>query len=76
MKPNPEEKNIFMGVCQQHHADEGKHLAGCPPHAEAIMKGIFSLYPDVERPRYADKHAEDKLEEMLNELLANELKAI
>ena len=68
-EPNPEETNVFMGVCQQHHAGMGKHLPGCPPHAEVIMKGLFSLYPDVERPRYADEHAEDKLERMLMEVL-------
>jgi len=69
VEPNPEETNVFMGVCQQHHADMGKHLPGCPPHAEVIMKGLFSLFPDVERPRYADEHAEDKLERMLMEVL-------
>jgi hypothetical protein len=66
---NPEETNVFMGICQQHHAGMGKHLAGCPPHAEVIMKGLYSLYPDVERPRYADQHAEDRLERMLLEVL-------
>lgn len=69
VEPNPEETNVFMGVCQQHHAGMGKHLPGCPPHAEVIMKGLFSLFPDVERPRYADEHAEDKLEKMLMEAL-------
>jgi uncharacterized protein (DUF362 family) len=68
-EPNPEETNVFMGICQQHHAGMGKHLPGCPPHAEVIMKGIFGLFPDVERPRYADEHAEDKLEKMLMEVL-------
>jgi hypothetical protein len=33
------------------------------------MKGLFGLFPDVERPRYADEHAEDKLEKMLMEVL-------
>ena len=69
VEPNPEETNVFMGICQQHHAGMGKHLPGCPPHAEVIMKGLFSLFPDVERPRYADEHAEDKLEKMLMEVL-------
>ena len=69
VEPNPEETNVFMGVCQQHHAGMGKHLPGCPPHAEVIMKGLFGLFPDVERPRYADEHAEDKLEKMLMEVL-------
>jgi uncharacterized protein (DUF362 family) len=69
VEPNPEETNVFMGICQQHHAGMGKHLAGCPPHAEVIMKGIFGLFPDVERPRYADEHAEDKLEKMLMKVL-------
>jgi len=71
-KPNPEESNIFLGICQQHRAGMGKHLPGCPPHAEVMMKGIFGLYPDVERPQYADQSAEDKLEEMLEEVLAGE----
>jgi len=66
---NPEETNVFMGICQQHHAGMGKHLPGCPPHAEVIMKGLFGLFPDVDRPRYADEHAEDKLEKMLMEVL-------
>jgi uncharacterized protein (DUF362 family) len=69
VEPNPEETNVFMGICQQHHAGMGKHLPGCPPHAEVIMKGLFGLFPDVERPRYADEHAEDKLEKMLMEVL-------
>lgn len=68
-EPNPEETNVFLGICQQHHAEMGKHLPGCPPHAEVLMKGIFGLYPDMERPRYADQNAEDKLEEMLQEIL-------
>lgn len=70
--PNPEEKNVFLGICQQHHAEMGKHLPGCPPHAEVLMKGVFSLFPDVERPQYADQSAEDKLEEMLEGVLAGE----
>jgi uncharacterized protein (DUF362 family) len=69
VKPNPEETNVFMGVCQQHHAEMGKHLPGCPPHAEVIMKGLFGLFPDVERARYADEKSEDKLEKMLMEVL-------
>ena len=68
-EPDPNETNVFLGICQQHHAKAGKHLPGCPPHAEVIMKGLYSLYPDVERPRYADEHAEDKLEKMLMEVL-------
>jgi hypothetical protein len=67
---NPEETNIFMGICQQHHAEMGTHLPGCPPHAEVILNGIFSLFPDVERPKYADKSEEEKLGEMLQEVLA------
>jgi hypothetical protein len=69
VEPNAEETNVFMGICQQHHAELGKHLPGCPPHAEVIMKGLFGLFPDVERARYADEHAEDKLEKMLTEVL-------
>jgi uncharacterized protein (DUF362 family) len=69
IEPDPDETNVFVGICQQHHAGMGKHLPGCPPHAEAIMKGIFGLFPDVQRPRYADEHAEDKLERMLMKVL-------
>jgi hypothetical protein len=67
--PDPKETNIFMGVCQQHHAEMGKHLPGCPPHAEVIIKGLFGLFPDVERARYANESSEDKLEKMLMEVL-------
>jgi len=69
VEANRSETNVFLGVCQQHHAGMGKHLPGCPPHAEVIMKGLFGLFPDVERPRYSDEHAEDKLERMLMEVL-------
>ncbi|RJR30187.1 MAG: DUF362 domain-containing protein [Desulfobacteraceae bacterium] len=72
VEPDPEETNVFLGICQQHQAEGGKHLPGCPPHAEVIMKGLYSLYPDVQRPRYADEHAEDKLEKMLMEVLEEE----
>lgn len=68
-EPNPDEMNIFLGTCQRHHAAMGKHLPGCPPHAEVLMKGVFSLYPDIKRPAYADESAEDKLEKMLERLL-------
>jgi uncharacterized protein (DUF362 family) len=68
-EPNPEETNIFMGICQQHHAEMGKHLPGCPPHAEVIMKGLFSLFPDVERAKYANESSEERLEKMLMEAL-------
>jgi hypothetical protein len=68
-EPDPAETNVFLGICQQHRADKGKHLPGCPPHAEVIMKGMFSLYPDVKRPTYADESAEDELEGMLKALL-------
>ncbi|MDP2644105.1 MAG: GNAT family N-acetyltransferase [Desulfobacterales bacterium] len=70
-EPKPEETNVFLGLCQQHHGQMGKHLPGCPPHAEVIMKGMFSLYPDVEKPQYADQSAEDKLEGMLKKVLSN-----
>ncbi len=66
---DPEARNIFMGICQQHHVEFGEHLPGCPPHAEVIMSGIFGLVPDVERAKYADKGEETKLQEMLEELL-------
>jgi uncharacterized protein (DUF362 family) len=65
----PEERNIFMGMCQQHHEKIGVHLPGCPPHAEVIVNGIFGLFPDIERPQYADKTEETKLGEMLIEVL-------
>jgi uncharacterized protein (DUF362 family) len=68
-EPNPDETNIFLGICQQHRKDMGKHLPGCPPHTDVMMKGVFSLYPDIELPQYADQTAEDKLEAMLEEVL-------
>ncbi|HON84459.1 MAG TPA: DUF362 domain-containing protein [Syntrophorhabdaceae bacterium] len=61
--------NIFMGICQQHNAQSGIHLPGCPPHAEVIVNGIFNLFPDVERPKYADESEEKKLGEMLKQIL-------
>jgi len=67
---DPKETNIFMGICQLHHSGNGMSLVGCPPHAEVIMNGIFSLFPDVERPKYADDTEEAKLERMLKEVLA------
>jgi uncharacterized protein (DUF362 family) len=67
---DPDATNIFMGICQQHNAGMGTHLPGCPPHAEVIMNGIFNLFPDVERPKYADETEEAKLEKMLKEVLA------
>jgi uncharacterized protein (DUF362 family) len=67
---DPREKNVFMGICQQHHADAGNHLPGCPPHAEVIMNGIFEHFPDVERPKYADETEETKLQKMLSEILS------
>lgn len=69
-KIDPQAQNIFMGLCQQHNASLGVHLPGCPPHAEVIMNGVFSLYPDVERPKYANKSEEAKLGEMLDEVLS------
>ncbi len=66
---HPKETNIFMGICQLHNAEKGTALVGCPPHAEVIMNGIFKLFPDVERPKYADETEEAKLEKMLNEVL-------
>jgi len=67
---NPDETNIFMGICQQHNAETGIHLPGCPPHAEVIVNGVFSLFPDIERPQYADKSEEARLGEMLEEILS------
>ncbi len=68
---DPGETNIFLGICQRHHADDGTHLPGCPPHAEVLLKGVYGLFPDVERPKYADEAEEIKLERMLNETLAS-----
>jgi uncharacterized protein (DUF362 family) len=69
---DPRQTNIFMGICQQHNAAAGAHLRGCPPHAEVIMNGIFRLFPDVSRPKYADETEEAKLEKMLDEVLGME----
>lgn len=69
-KIDPDATNVFMGICQQHNTEMGIHLPGCPPHAEVIMNGIFSLFPDVERPKYADETEETKLGKMLEEVLA------
>lgn len=68
---DPLETNIFLGICQQHNASSGKHLPGCPPHAEVIMNGIFGLFPDIERPKYANETEEAKLGKMLDEILQN-----
>lgn len=65
----PGEANIFMGICQAHNASYGIYLPGCPPHAEVMVNGIFSLFPDVEKPKYADESEEKKLGEMLNQVL-------
>ncbi len=67
---NPQETNVFMGVCQQHHAHMGIHIPGCPPHSEALIDSIYSLFPDVEKAKYADKSEEARLGEMLQEILA------
>ena len=67
---DPGEKNIFMGICQQHHTEMGIFLPGCPPHAEVIVNGIFSLFPDIEKPKYADESEEKKLGEMLQQILS------
>ncbi|MGE5398013.1 MAG: DUF362 domain-containing protein [Chitinophagales bacterium] len=66
---NPDETNIFMGICQQHHAQMGKHVPGCPPHTEAIIESVFGLFPDVQKAKYADKNEESRLGEMLQEIL-------
>ncbi len=69
---DPGAASLFMGICQQHHAALGTHMPGCPPHAEVIMNAIFSLFPDVERPKYADETEEAKLGRMLDEALATQ----
>lgn len=69
--PDPRARNLFIGLCQGHNAGKGELVLGCPPHAEAMMSAIFKLFPDVERPYYADKTEEAKLERMLKEVLEN-----
>lgn len=64
-----DEVNVFLGLCQQHNAAAGTHLPGCPPHAEVLTSGIFNLFPDIERPKYADETEESKLGKMLDEIL-------
>lgn len=66
---DPRETNILLGLCQQHNAGAGIHLPGCPPHAEVLTKGIFDLFPDLERPKYADETEEAKLGRMLDEIM-------
>jgi hypothetical protein len=34
-----------------------------------LLKGIFSLFSDVEQPKYADETEEEKLGKMLQEIL-------
>ncbi|HUJ70189.1 MAG TPA: DUF362 domain-containing protein [Syntrophorhabdales bacterium] len=68
---DPGTTNLFMGICQQHHAALGTHMPGCPPHAEVIMNAVFNLFPDVEMPKYADETEEAKLGRMLEEVLAH-----
>ncbi len=69
---DPAASNIFMGACQQYNAKRGGiHLPGCPPHTEEIIGGIFSLYPEIQRPGYADKSEEAKLGDMLKTILAS-----
>jgi hypothetical protein len=67
---NLQETNIFMGICQQHRSEMGVFLPGCPPHAEVIVNGIFNLFPDIEKPKYADESEEKKLGEMLQQILS------
>ncbi len=71
VKINPKETNIFMGLCQQHHADMGIHIPGCPPHTETIIDGIYRMFPDAEKAKYADKSEEAVLGEMLQQILAS-----
>jgi uncharacterized protein (DUF362 family) len=69
----PDDLNIFLGLCQQHNKDSGIHLPGCPPHAEVLTNGIFSLFPDIERPKYADETEEAKLGKMLEEIMRKDV---
>ncbi|RPI78825.1 MAG: DUF362 domain-containing protein [Desulfobacteraceae bacterium] len=66
---NSAEVNLFMGLCQQQHAALGKHLAGCPPHAEVIVNAVYGLFPGLEKPKYADETEEAKLGKLLEEIL-------
>jgi len=66
---NTEETNIFIGICQQHHAQLGVHLPGCPPHTEVLIEGIYGLFPDLEKAKYAGKNEETKLGQMLQEIM-------
>lgn len=66
---DPQANNIFMGLCQQHHAHLGRHIPGCPPHTETIIDTIYSLFPDVQKAKYADQSEEAKLGEMLQRVL-------
>ncbi len=66
---DPQATNIFMGLCQQHHAHLGKHIPGCPPHTETIIDTIYSLFPDIAKAKYADQSEEAKLGEMLQQVL-------
>lgn len=68
---NKDDLNMYLGLCQQHNAPKGTHLPGCPPHAEVLTAGIFSLFPDIERPKYADETEESKLGKLLEEILKN-----
>jgi hypothetical protein len=34
-----------------------------------IIKGLYSLFPDVERAKYANESSEERLEKMLMEVL-------
>ncbi len=67
---DPQQNNVFVGLCQQHHAGLGLHLPGCPPHSEVLIDGIFRFFPDVPKAKYADKSEEATLGEMLNKVLA------
>ncbi len=66
---DPRSTNIFMGLCQQHHAHLGRHIPGCPPHTETIIDTIYSLFPDAAKAKYADMSEEAKLGEMLQTIL-------
>ncbi len=59
-----------MGICQLHHSENGMSLVGCPPHAEVIMNGIFSLFRMWKDPNMPTIPKRLKLERMLKEAFA------
>jgi hypothetical protein len=58
-------------MCRPDPKDESRLLIDRPFEKKMhILSGIFSLFPDVERPIYADETEEEKLGKILQEILA------